>query len=40
MGLFKDFGNEFVMIDLGKGRQIKIPKLNLGVLQENFPQIT
>jgi hypothetical protein len=40
MGLFKDFGEkECVILKLGNGRELKIPKLNLSQLQSNFPII-
>ena len=39
MGLFKDFGKDYVTLKLGNGRDIKIPKLNLGELQGNFQVI-
>lgn len=28
---------DYVTVDLGNGRQIKIPKLNLALLPNNFP---
>jgi hypothetical protein len=37
MGLFKDFGKDYVTLQLGNGRELKIPKLNLEHLQNNFP---
>jgi dissimilatory sulfite reductase (desulfoviridin) alpha/beta subunit len=29
---------DYVTVDLGNGRQIKIPRLNLALLPSNFPQ--
>lgn len=39
MGLFKDFGRNHVTLNLGNGKELKIPKLNLEQLQTNFPLI-
>ena len=29
IGLFKDFGKDYVTLNLGNGKELKIPKLNL-----------
>lgn len=34
MNLLRDY----VTVDLGQGKQVKIPRLNLALLPSNFPQ--
>ena len=29
IGLFKDFGKDYITLKLGNGKELKIPKLNL-----------